>query len=90
MLANGTYLKTGETFIRLETQDGYWVAINEISLDSVRDGEIVGIWTDPDTGKIWVDETRFILDREQAITTAKAYDQIAIWDNSRQTTIETR
>ena len=89
-LANGTYLKVGETFIRLETNEGYWVAVNEISLESVKDGEVVGIWRDPETGTLWVDETRFILDRETAITTAKAYDQIAIWDNRNQTTIQTR
>ena len=89
-MLDGTYLKKGETFIRLETQAGYWVATNEIALDSVKDGEIVGIWTDPETGTIWVDETRFILDRTQAIATAKAFDQIAIWDNANQTTIQTR
>ena len=88
-MRDGTYIKKGETFIRLETSEGYWVATNEISLESVRDGEIVGIWQDPETGKLWVDETRFILDRETAITTAKAYDQIAIWDNQNQTTITT-
>lgn len=89
-LANGTYLKSNGTFLRIEATEGYWVAVEEIALDSVRDGEIVGIWQDPETGKLWVDETRFILDRETAITTAKAYDQIAIWDNRNQTTIETR
>lgn len=89
-MRDGTYLKKGETFLRIETAEGYWVATNEISLDSVKDGEVVGIWTDPETGTIWVDETRFILDKAQAIATAKAYDQIAIWDNSQQTTIQTR
>lgn len=88
-LANGTYLKKGETFIRLETQEGYWVAINEISLDSVRQDEIVGIWTDPETGKIWVDETRFVLDKSHAVRIAKTHNQIAIWDNANQTTIQT-
>jgi hypothetical protein len=88
-MLDGTYIKKGETFIRLETTEGYWVAINEISFDSVRDGEIVGIWTDPETGKIWVDETRFVLDRSHAVRLAKTYDQIAIWDNRNQTTIKT-
>lgn len=88
-MQNGTYLKKNGTFLRIETNEGYWVAVEEIALDSVQDGEIVGIWQDPETGKLWVDETRFILDREQAITTAKAYDQIAIWDNRNQIEIKT-
>lgn len=89
LFADGTYLKTGETFIRLETQDGYWVATQETTLESAKDGDIVGIWQDPETGKLWVDKTRFILDKNQAITTARLYNQIAIWDNRNQTTIQT-
>lgn len=89
MLANGTYLKTNGAFIRLETTEGYWVATSETTLPEVADGQIVGIWTDPETGRIWVDNTQFISNRTKAIATAKAFDQIAIWDNRNQTTIKT-
>lgn len=88
-MRDGTYLKMNGNFIRLETQEGYWVATSETTLPEVADGQIVGIWTDPETGKVWVDKTRFILDKTQAITTAKLYNQIAIWDNRNQTTITT-
>ena len=89
MLANGTYLKTNGAFIRLETQDGYWVATGETTLEATQDGELVGVWSDQETGKLWIDKTRFVSDRETAIITAKAYDQIAIWDNHNQTEIKT-
>lgn len=89
-MQSGTYLKTNGNFIRLETRKGYWVAIEETTLETARDGEILGVWTDPETGKLWVDRTQFIGNRTTAITTAKAFDQIAIWDNRNQTTIPTR
>lgn len=89
LFSDGTYLKTNGTFLRIEATEGYWVATSETSLDKVAEGQIVGIWQDPETGKLWVDNTRFIPDREVAITTAKAYNQIAIWDNSNKTTIQT-
>ena len=88
-LADGTYLKSNGHFLRIEATDGYWVAVEETTLNEAQDGEIVGVWNDPDTGRLWIDKTRFISDRETAIITAKAYDQIAIWDNYRQTTIAT-
>jgi hypothetical protein len=88
-MLDGTYLKKGETFLRVETQDGYWVAVAETTLAETQDGELVGVWNDPDTGRLWIDKTRFILDKTQAITTAKLYNQIAIWDNRNQTTITT-
>jgi hypothetical protein len=88
-MRDGTYLKTNGTFLRIEAIDGYWVATTETRLTWVMDGEIVGVWNDPDTGRTWVDNTRFIQDLATATITAKAYDQIAIWDNANQTTIST-
>jgi hypothetical protein len=88
-MRDGTYLKTAGTFQRIEAVDGYWVATAETTLETAEEGEIIGVWSDPETGKLWVDKTRFIQDLATATITAKAYDQIAIWDNANQTTIST-
>jgi hypothetical protein len=88
-MRDGTYLKTNGAFIRLEATNGYWVATSETTLAETQDGEIVGIWNDPETGRRWIDKTQFIGDRTKAIATAKAFDQIAIWDNKRNLTIQT-
>ena len=89
MLADGTYLKAGGEFLPINLTSGYWVATGETTLEATQDGELVGVWTDPETGRLWVDKTQFVAGKAEAIITAKAYDQIAIWDNSRQTTIKT-
>jgi len=88
-MRDGTYLKTAGTFQRIEAVDGYWVAIEETTLETAREGEILGVWTDPETGRVWVDRTQFKTHKSVAIATAKAFNQIAIWDNANQTTIST-
>jgi hypothetical protein len=88
-MIDGTYLKTNGVFLRVEAVNGYWVATSETTLYEVPEGGLVGVWNDPDTGKLWIDNTRFIPDLATATLTAKAYDQIAIWDNANQTTITT-
>lgn len=89
MLANGTYLKSNGHFLRVEATGGYWVATGETTLEETQDGELVGVWTDAETGKTWIDKTQFVAGKMEALLTAKAYDQIAIWDNSNQTEIKT-
>ena len=88
-MQDGTYLFTNDTFLRIEATEGYWVATRETGLISLKQGQIVGVWTDPETGKVWLDETTFVGDLATATITAKAHAQIAIWDNANQTTINT-
>lgn len=88
-MQDGTYLYTNGTFLRIEATEGYWVATRETELSNLKPGQIIGVWTDPETGRVWLDETNFIGDLATATITAKAHAQIAIWDNANQTAITT-
>ena len=82
-LEDGTYLKLSETnLVRIDTTKGYWVAITEADLASVYTGHLVGVWTDDDTGKTWVDVVEYRESLGDAVELAKHHNQIAIWDNS--------
>jgi hypothetical protein len=88
-MQDGTYLFKNGSFLRIEATEGYWVATRETELSNLKDGQIIGVWQDPATGRTWLDETTFVGDLATATITAKAYDQIAIWDNANQATIST-
>jgi hypothetical protein len=86
-LENGTYLVlSGDTttLAKIETGRGYWVAESETTLDSILSGEIIGVWTDTDTGKVWLDKSRYFDNLDTALFWAKQWNQIAIWDNANQ------
>lgn len=83
-MQDGTYLYMAGQFIPLAVTEGYWVAYQETTLDELTDGEIVGVWTDSETGKTWFDKSRLFATLDGAITAGRAYDQLAIWDNSKQ------
>ncbi len=86
-LENGTYLVLSSetiTLAKLETKRGYWVAESETSLDNIQSGEIIGVWTDNDTGKVWLDKSRYFDKLDTALFWAKQWNQLAIWDNTYQ------
>ncbi len=47
-----------------------------------------GAWTDPNTGVIYVDQVEIIFNLTDALETADARNELAIYDLSSQTTIE--
>jgi hypothetical protein len=83
-MENGTYLvldaKT-TTLAKIETRRGYWVAESETQLSGIRNGDLIGIWTDTETGKTWVDNTHYFTELDTALEFAKRHNQLAIWDN---------
>lgn len=86
-LENGTYLVlSGETLTlsKIETGRGYWVAELQTALEDVQTNDIIGVWTDGDTDKVWLDKSRFFDNLETALFWAKQWSQIAIWDNANQ------
>jgi hypothetical protein len=84
-LQDGTYLKLSDNnLVKIETDKGYWVAEKETSLFDAYNGTIIGVWNDKDTGKLWVDKSRYFEDLETALFWAKLFDQLAIWDNANQ------
>lgn len=83
-LENGTYLKLGLESVKVHANGGYWVAIGETTRESLNDGELFGVWTDGETGKVWIDRVLFIESKATALNTAKANNQLAIWDNFRE------
>ena len=86
---DGTYLKRDGYYYPIVLDQGYWAASSETTLEAVVDGELVGIWTD-DTGKLWIDNTHYFTGLEQALEFANANNQLTIWDNQNNVTIETR
>lgn len=51
--------------------------------------DTLGIWTDPDTGKVYFDAPELVLNRDAAITLAQRHNQIAIWDCANNVSIPT-
>lgn len=84
-LESGTYLVlSGDTttLAKIETGRGYWVAESETTLGDVQTNDVIGVWTDTDTGKVWVDKSRYFDNLDTALFWAKQWGQIAIWDNA--------
>lgn len=50
------------------------------SLMDIKVGEIVGVWTDPDTTITYIDRSYHFERKEVAIDFGNLYNQIAIWD----------
>lgn len=78
-MENGTYQKTINGYTPVVADKGYWVAIEEITLDDVAIGELVGVWTD-EQGKMWIDRVIRLSDLTTALTVGKAFSQKAIYD----------
>jgi hypothetical protein len=84
-LSNGTYLRLGnDNLVKIDTNQGYWVAYEQVELADTLSGELVGVWTDTDTGKVWVDRVQFFDKLEPALFIAEQFNQLAIWDNANQ------
>lgn len=52
-------------------------ALVKSSLDN---GGNVGVWTNPEDGVVWVDESRWFADQAEAVEQAQANRELAIWD----------
>ena len=79
-MIDGTYLKTEDGFTKVDLDYGYWVASNEINPDHLAVGKYLGVWTDPETGKTWYDETHHIEDLGTALILCRTWNQKAFWD----------
>lgn len=80
-LKDGTYLVNGEgELITAPFRSGYYVATHETSLEEAKPGQLVGVWTNPETGRTHIDNTRWVYSRETAIELGKRHNQLAIWD----------
>ena len=88
-MLDGTYIKLGGDFHRVNTSLGFWVASGETTLEQVADGELVGGWEDS-AQKMWIDNTHYFTDLDNALEFARAHNQIAIWDNLNAAAIASR
>jgi hypothetical protein len=75
---DGTYIEHAGKLLPVVPTDGYWVAVNT-ALRGGRRAPFIGVWTAKD-GEVFVDQTRWIADRDKAIKLGKIHDQYAIWD----------
>ena len=90
MLEDGTYDKDG---LRIAYPDGYQVGtwdqpigvnmvhdLKSVMNDMAKITDEIGVWTDTETGKIWVEPCVWIPDLDSALRIARALNQVAIWD----------
>jgi hypothetical protein len=82
-MIDGTYVKTIDGFLKVTPENGYWVASREVEPEELEQGQFLGVWTDPETGKTWYDKTHFIEDLGTALILAREWKQLAIWDNAK-------
>jgi len=89
-LENGTYQKTETGFSPIVAGSGYWVAVEETTIEEIEAGETIGVWTDPDTNKVWVDKVIRLSDLTRALALGRMFEQKAIYDvvNKTEITIE--
>jgi hypothetical protein len=88
-LENGTYQKTEAGFSPIIAAAGYWVAVEETTLEEVETGETVGVWKDKD-GKVWVDKVIRLSDLTKALMLGKMFEQKAIYDVVNKKEIEVK
>ena len=86
-MENGTYQKTKTGLSPIHATAGYWVAVEETTLDEVEVGETVGVWTDPETNKLWIDRVVRLNDLTKALALGKMFTQEAIYDVINKTEI---
>jgi multidrug resistance efflux pump len=87
-MQDGTYVMTEEGMQALMKLTGYWVALEEVELSSVQPGEIVGVWTDQLTGKVWIDKSMHVEDLTMAMSFGKLYKQKAIYDIANEKVLQ--
>lgn len=86
-MKDGTYQKTEAGFIPIIAKSGYWVGVEETTLDAIELGETFGAWTDS-TGFLWIDKTVRVSDLSNALLLAKTFSQKAIYDVANQKEME--
>ena len=88
-MQDGTFVMTEAGLESLMKVGGYWVAFEETTLDDVAAGDVVGVWTDNLTGKVWIDKSMYVEDLATAMTLGRTYNQKAIYDivNSQVLTV---
>lgn len=84
MLADGTYrLTSAGTLDDANYRSGYLVAVEELaSIAAIcyPTNTLVGVWTDPKTGIIYLDRSVWVRCKFEALALAKSHSQLAIWD----------
>jgi hypothetical protein len=87
-MENGTYLNLDGQFILSHAKSGYWVAVHKYdSLDDTITGDYVGVWTNPESGVMYLDRSVWVADKADAIALGKQQGQLAIWDCANETEI---
>ena len=75
---DGTYIEHAGHLLPVTPTSGYFVAVNNL-LRGGRRAPFIGVWTASD-GEVFVDQTRWVADRERAIKIGRVHNQYAIWD----------
>ena len=88
-MENGTYQKTETGFSPIVASTGYWVAVEETTLEEVEVGETVGVWKDTNN-KLWVDKVIRLSDLTKALMLGKMFEQEAIYDVINKKEIEVK
>ena len=87
-MQDGTYLNLDGKFIKSHATSGYWVAVHKYdTLDDTMTGDYVGVWTNPESGVMYLDRSVWVADVNDAIDLGNYAGQLAIWDCANDTEI---
>ncbi len=76
---DGTYVQLDDGGLeRVDIRFGYWVGL-KTNTRAGKNAKYVGIWTAKD-GEKFVDPSRWVEDKAEALKLADFHEQIAIWD----------
>lgn len=89
VMETGTYQKTETGYSPIVATAGYWVAVEETTLDEIEVGETVGVWKD-ENDKVWVDKVVRLSDLTKALMLGRVFDQKAIYDIINKKEIEVK
>jgi hypothetical protein len=82
-LGDGTYIVNRDNKIENygdKWSYGYIVGRRPATAEDLTPGTLFGVWTDPDTGLVYVDLVDHIASRDHAIDTGVARNELAIYD----------
>ena len=87
-IKDGTYIKTENGLTEIKAKTGYWVGIEQTTIEDTEFNETIGIWED-ENGKLWIDKVVRLTDLSQAILLGKTFLQKAIYDiaNNKEITL---
>jgi len=87
-MENGTYIKDGDEFTLItNATTGYWANVASATPENIVEGQYMGVWTNPVSGKTYYDRSVWVSDLDNAIAIGNQHNQLAILDIANETEV---